>query len=124
MTMQRQLARLTLVLAVLAAAGGCGESNPYIYKAREFDRNDKAFNKPPADRVRLTICYNGVGTTDHDIAKLAEAECAKFGKHATALSDGFGPCPLLTPVAASFACVAADDKQPPAAGATPVSGTP
>lgn len=106
-TAPRQCLSVALTISALAVltAVGCGETAPYIYKPREFDRNDKDFNKTPTDRRSLTICYNGIGTTDHDIATIAEEECRKYGKEASARSESFGPCPLLTPVAAVFACV-------------------
>lgn len=117
------------VLATIASVAGCGETDPYIYKPREFDRKDEAFNKPVTDRKRLTICYSGIENTDQEVLAQAEAECARFGKRASPLSEGFGPCPLLTPIAAQFRCDApADtlgaDEPRPEPKAAPVSETP
>jgi hypothetical protein len=106
-----------LTAMTLLLLGGCGATDPYIYKPREFDRRAPDFNKPITDRREVTLCYTAIGTTDRTLLRMAEEECARFGKRAEARSETFGPCPLLTPIAATFACVA-----PPAVEA--VSETP
>jgi hypothetical protein len=68
----------------------------------------KTFNKEPEDRGEVTICYNGVGTSDKRLADMAGQDCAKFGKTARREEETFGVCPLLTPIEARFACVEAD----------------
>lgn len=96
------------VWMVLATSlGACGAIDPYIYTPHEFDRNSPTFNKPPKDRDEVTICYNGIATSEATVAELAQQECAKFGKTACREGRRFGNCPLLTPVEARFACVKA-----------------
>ncbi len=112
-----------LVFAALSAAASCSEVAPFIYTPHEFDRKDQHFNKPVTDRTNLTICYNSLTYSAGEILALAETECARFGKSAASLSTGFEPCPLFTPVAARFACVA-ETLPTPEAGGAPVSGTP
>ena len=106
MTMRRL--RSVFQIAVLAAVTACGATEPYVYKKDEFNRNTKTFNKEPEDRSDVTICYNGLGTSDKRVANMAEEECAKFGKTARRGHETFGVCPILTPVEARFACVKAD----------------
>lgn len=97
-----------LWIAVVTALAGCGATEAYVYKTDEFDRDAKTFNKEPKDRNEVTICYNGVGTSDKRVADMAEQECVKFGKTARRENEVFGDCPLLTPIEARFACVKAD----------------
>ncbi|MBK8174587.1 MAG: hypothetical protein IPK66_04670 [Rhodospirillales bacterium] len=92
------------VALCLGAVAACGGREAYVYKAKEFDRNDTNFNKEPTDRSAVTICYNGIGTSDGKAKALAQQECEKFGKMAIATGETFGVCPLLTPVEAGFAC--------------------
>lgn len=112
------------VLAVILAASACGGTDPYIFQKKEFDRGRPDFGKPVTDRSELTICYNGVGTSDGRIARMAEEECGRFGKQAEPASDGFGECPLLVPVAAHFICrppAAAPEDEPAPAEKAPES---
>lgn len=92
------------VVAVLAAAG-CEATQAFIYDKDEFDRKSPTFNKEVTDRDALSICYNGLATTDKRIEEMANAECEKFGKVAVATSETFKDCPLLAPVEARFNCV-------------------
>lgn len=104
-----------LLLALLSGIAGCGGTDPYVYKARGFDRQDRNFNKALVDRDAVSICYNGIYTSDAEVAALAQAECGKFGKVAAPAGETFGACPLLTPVQAQFACL----PTPPPAGEDP-----
>ena len=103
---------LCLVLAVALAptltlgVAGCEATGPYVYKKDEFKRTAETFNKEPTDRDEVTICYNGLGTTDKQVETIAQQECGKFAKQALATGATFGVCPLMTPVEAQFACVA------------------
>jgi hypothetical protein len=112
------------VLLVGLVAGGCGSTDAYVLKKNEFNRNDPDFNRPIDDREDVSICYNGIGTSDSDVANLAQEECSRFGKNAVADGESFGECPLFTPVAARFLCVAPEprrtttDRPPPSAPET------
>ena len=100
------LSKLVLIVLVLALAGpGCGGTDAFVFKKNEFDRSDPNFNKPPTNRDDVTICYNGVGTSDRHVARMAEEECGRFGKRAQADGESFGECPLVVPVAARFVCL-------------------
>jgi hypothetical protein len=95
-----------LCIALVLGVAGCGSTDPYVYKKDEFKRTAETFNKEPTDRDEVTICYNGMGTTDKQVEAIAQQECGKFAKQAVATGETFGVCPLMTPVEAQFACVA------------------
>jgi hypothetical protein len=99
-------------LCAIAIAGNaaCGATDAFVYKQDEFDRDAKTFNKEPTDRDAVTICYNGVGMSDRRVEAMAQDECTKFGKSAVPAGEGFGACPLLTPIEAYFACVASNTR--------------
>lgn len=101
------LAAVLLAAPLLAAllVAGCGATEAYVYKARAFDRDAPDFNREPADRTELTICYGAMFTATDAVARLAEAECGRFGRRAVARNEGFGVCPMLTPTEARFDCV-------------------
>lgn len=95
-------AALGLIMLVLTA---CAATEPYVFKEREFDRDAPDFNKEPVDRSEVTICYGRMFSAVEDVAKLAETECGRFGKRAVARDEGFGACPMLTPIEAHFDCI-------------------
>ena len=64
--------------------------SPYVYKKDEFKRTAETFNKEPTDRDEVTICYNGMGTTDKQVEAIAQQECGKFAKQAVATGETFG----------------------------------
>lgn len=101
------MTRPSVILAVLLAGltVGC-TSNAFVYKKNEFNRNDPNFNKQITDRDDVAICFRGFGTSDGHVARLAQDECSRFGKIAVANGEDFGECPLFTPVAARFLCIA------------------
>ncbi len=99
--------RLTAAAALLIIpVTGCGLTGPYVFKADEFNRDSPTFNKPRQDGEPVSICYNGIGTTDFELQQIAEAECARFGKRAQFLSETVQRCPLLVPREAVFDCIA------------------
>jgi hypothetical protein len=102
--MTLRIPHLLPAVALALAVGSCGATEPYIYKHDEFNRSAEDFNKPLTDRNGVTICYNGIGTTDAEVARIAGNECARFGKFARFQEATFGDCPMLTPVQARFAC--------------------
>ena len=95
-----------VVVLLMMAAAGCGLTEPYLFKADEFNRDSPTFNKPRQDWEPVSICYNGIGTTDFQLQQLADSECARFGKRAQRLEDTVHRCPVLIPREAIFACVA------------------
>lgn len=94
-----------LMAVVGLAAAGCGVTQAYIFQKDEFDRQAPTFNKEVTDRDAVTICYNGLATTDKRVEEMADAECQRFGKTAVAAGETFRDCPMLTPIEAHFDCV-------------------
>lgn len=103
--LRRGLAAAVVVLTM--AAAGCGMTDPYLFKADEFNRDSPTFNKPRADGEPVSICFNGIGTTDSQLQHMADSECGRFGKRAQRVDETVHRCPVLVPREAVFACVAA-----------------
>jgi len=95
---------VVLCLSLAVAIGACGETSPYVYNRGEFDRESDTFNKEPEDRDSVTVCYNKLDTTPEVVFELASTECGKYAKQARPTYQGFGDCPIATPVEAHFAC--------------------
>lgn len=98
------LRSLLVAAAALLAATGCSGPDPYAYKWDEFNRESPLFNKPLAVGQPVYVCYNGMGTTDLDVQKVAETKCAELGRTAVRLREEVSICPLLTPMTAIFRC--------------------
>lgn len=94
---------ILLTLALLLAA--CGATEPYVYKAEEFNRNRASFNRPPVDLAEVGVCYNSMTTTPESVRALAEEQCQAYGKAARFTGEALATCPLLTPAGAVFRCV-------------------
>jgi hypothetical protein len=98
-------ARVALVALLTIVGAACGLTDPYIFKADEFNRDSPTFNKPRQDGEPVSICYNGIGTTDLELQQIADGECARFGKRAQLVDETLRRCPLVVPREAVFACV-------------------
>lgn len=95
---------LGLLVAVAAVGGGCGTTDPYVYKYDEFNREAVQFNKPLMEGEVVSICYNALGTSDDEVQRIADARCAEIGRAAKRTGTDFGRCPLLTPNTQTFRC--------------------
>jgi len=107
--MERAWKRLRLVAlcgAVAVVAAGCAGAEPFVYKLDEFKREAPGFGKAPKDLETVTICYSAMSNTREEVLDLALDECARFAKTARFTGQNRRICPLLTPIAAEFACVA------------------
>jgi hypothetical protein len=93
------------VVAFAAVGGGCGTTDPYVYKYDEFNREAAQFNKPLQEGADVKICYNALGTSDAEVQRIANDRCAEIGRAATKTGIDFGACPLLTPNIQVFRCV-------------------
>lgn len=111
-TMPRVFGTGAALAAALLLVAGCAAVQPYVYKAREFDRDAADFNREPADRTEVSICYGWLFSTPEEAAKLAASECGRFGRRAVARDESFGPCPMLTPRQARFDCQKVAESQP------------
>ena len=103
--MERLFGIFTVFLMVLGL-NGCDTmtSEPYIYDAKEFNREAPNFGQEIHDRDSVSICYSRYGTTPEAVRKMAEAECDRFGKTAVFRSQDFLTCPVTTPARATYLC--------------------
>ncbi len=97
------LSVLILCFAVVACA-----SPPYVHIQNEFNRSLHGFSQESEDITEVTVCYSSSNTTNRDVMKLASDRCALFGKKAVFETQDYQTCPLSTPVAAQYVCVAPD----------------
>ena len=96
---------LAVALAAVSATAGCAAPAPHVFRAEEFNRDSRNFNKDPLNIDSVIICYNKYGTKPEIVANMASAECARFNKKAEFLRQSLDQCPLSTPMAAVYACV-------------------
>jgi hypothetical protein len=99
------MTRFTVLFVLALAAAGCGETDPYLHKPGEFNRNLPTFNQEPTDLTEVTVCYSSLASSTEGVAAVAAERCRQFGRSARLRSYGYTDCPLLTPVAAHFDCV-------------------
>ena len=91
---------------------GCAvDLQPHVYIPGEFDRSQSNFNKPLKDRSEVIICFNKLKTTPQKINNMAVLECARFNKRAVFVMQETQFCPLVTPIAARYNCVADTNNQ-------------
>lgn len=93
--------KMALVCTVMTSVIGC---SPHVFKQDEFERDSPTFNKEPKDVDGLTVCYNGIVSSEGEVVTVAEQACDHYGKAAELTGTGFGVCPLFTPTEARFAC--------------------
>ncbi len=93
-----------MLVGVLGWITACEYATPYVYLADEFNRKRRDYGKDPTDIKEVTICYHKRATTPEAITQMAEEECGKFNKRARFLEHDYALCPLVTPVAAKYAC--------------------
>lgn len=101
----RRTLRWILAAGLAFAATGCGQTQPYIYKADEFNRESKTFAERPQTISVLELCYSSLFSTPEEVRAMAREECGKYGKVAEFRYQEHGVCPLLTPTHAIFACL-------------------
>lgn len=94
------------VAALLVTLSACGGA-PYVYNTDEFNRDSDFYLKGLDRRDTVGVCYSKRRTTPGAVSALAVAECRRFGKVAVFTSTSYNLCPLTTPVAAIYDCVAA-----------------
>lgn len=98
--------RLLFVVVSLASLTACAAQEPFVFAEGEFDRERVGFGQPIADRDDVTICYASNATSPKTVQTLAAKACGAVGKRAVFKGHGERLCPLLTPAAAEFSCVA------------------
>ncbi len=94
---------ILLAVGLAAALGGCARAEPYVYRAAEFDR--RVLGKAPVTVPgEIQVCYSKLGTNPDEVVRLAEEECAKYGKSAQFIGNEIYQCPVSTPIAARYYC--------------------
>jgi hypothetical protein len=88
--------------AFIAVLSGCARPEPFVFNNSEFDR--RAFGRPASVPGLVQICYSSTATTSDAVIRLAEAECAKFGKTPQMIGQDISVCPMTTPVTANYLC--------------------
>jgi hypothetical protein len=95
-------ARIGLAAVVLAVLAGCSAPEPFVFKDAEFNR--RIIGRPAAVPGLIQVCYYGPATTIDAVLRLAEEECAKFGKTPQLIGQEVYVCPMTTPIAANYLC--------------------
>lgn len=94
---------ILLAVGLAVALGGCSRAEPYVYRTAEFDR--RVLGKAPvAVPGEVQVCYSKMGTSPDEVVRLAEEECAKYGKSAQFIGNEIYQCPLSTPITARYYC--------------------
>jgi len=94
--------RTLCAVALAALASACARPEPFVLKPAEFDRRN--IGKPAPVPGIVQVCYHGPATSADEVLRLAEAECAKFGKSPQLIGQEIVECPMATPVAARYLC--------------------
>ncbi len=94
--------RVGLVTVFLAVLSGCARPEPFVFKPDEFERRN--IGRPAPVPGVVQICYHGPATTTEAVLRLAEEECAKFGKTPQMIAQELSVCPMATPIAANYLC--------------------
>ena len=98
---------IALLLGLVPTLGGCAKDfEPYVYKPGEFNRESPNFAKEPSDIAQVVVCYGRLWSKPEEVSQVAEAECAKVGKKARFVRQGFDRCSLALPISAYYSCVA------------------
>lgn len=92
------------LIPILLALAACAVSEPYVYKAQEFNRAAATFNVEPQTIDEVAICHNGSFTSFETLQAMADKRCGEFAKTARFWTTRWGDCPLATPAMAVFAC--------------------
>ena len=88
--------------ALVAILSGCARPEPYVFNSSEFER--KNIGRPASVPGMVQVCYSAFATTPEAVVRVAEEECAKFGKTAQVIKQEISVCPMATPVAANYLC--------------------
>ena len=91
----------SIVIGIFVLLSGCAEVRPFVDARREAGQVEPVGQSRPE---RIAVCYNAWWDDDVDILQLAEAECAKQGKHAVADGISYFNCRLVTPSTAFYQC--------------------
>ena len=92
--------RMTVMVLLAAALGGCGSLDPYATLPRAVHPGQPA-------GPRVGICYNGLRSSAAQVQAEAQRECAANTLAEPVDTDWYmETCPLLLPSRATFVCTA------------------
>ena len=92
--------RMTVMVLLMAALGGCSSLDPYVTGARAVHPGQPA-------GPRVGICYNGLRSSTAAVQAEAQRECAANTLAEPVDTDWYmETCPLLLPSRATFVCTA------------------
>lgn len=106
MSIRHALAAMLFAVSAPVALSACADRSPFVYQAAEFNRQRVGFGHDVIDRKEAVICYARSATTPDAVRALAEQTCRQVGKRAVFRGQETSNCPLATPAAAAFDCVA------------------
>ena len=94
------------LIAILGFISACTTSTSYIYDRVEYDRKSAAYLDGISDRSTVTVCTSNLSKKLLKEDALAETECNLFEKRSVFVEYSFSICPLVTPRALIYKCVA------------------
>jgi len=101
------LNKLVILFGIMVVAlTACSRQEPYIFKADEFNRDNKNFAKELKDRSTVEICYNKRYTSPKILLQIATDECRRFGKQAHFSKSKTLECSISAPAMSQFWCLA------------------
>ena len=108
----------TISIIALLGVTGCTGADPYIDRPYAINRDSVYFPNGPEIEpgTPITVCYAKSSATPASIRALAEAECAQSGLGAAFVEQTYDVCPLVSPIAAIFACSGVVAEKRPVAG--------
>ncbi len=101
--------RIPIAGALIGIVAACS-GQPYVHVASEFNRESDVFLHGITERSSVTICYAKRASQSAEVARLANEECGRFGKRAIFNTRSLQECPLVTPVAAIYRCLAPGER--------------
>ena len=87
---------------LVAILSGCARPEPFVFRNSEFDR--RSIGRPASVPGLVQVCYAASATTPDAVVRVAEEECAKFGKTPQAIGQEITVCPMAAPVTANYLC--------------------
>jgi hypothetical protein len=100
--------KFTFLVMMLMGLAACSGEPPYVNRPYEINRGLESFPDGPeiVSGSTRTVCSSKSASTPAQIRTLASDECAKSGLGIGFVEQVYDVCPLMTPNAAVFECVA------------------
>ncbi|OHC83785.1 MAG: hypothetical protein A3G73_07250 [Rhodospirillales bacterium RIFCSPLOWO2_12_FULL_67_15] len=88
--------------AFVFIVSGCARPEPYVFRPSEFDR--KTFARSASVPGLVQVCYTATAAPSDAVVRVAEEECAKYGKTPQMIGQDISVCPAATPISANYLC--------------------